>query len=88
MNTPRVRPKVYTVAQFAQAFAVSPRMVRTLIKSGELPALRIGRSYRIPRKVAVDYLARAFPPAFRPASRTRSRVLDEQTGLLFPLSVQ
>lgn len=83
MNAPRVRPKVYTVAQFAQAFAISPRLVRTLIKRGDLPALRIGRSYRIPRKVAAAYLARVLPP--RPRSRKpRAAAADEYTGYLFP----
>jgi excisionase family DNA binding protein len=85
MNTSRIRPKVYTVAEFAQAFAISPRLVRDLIHKGEIPALRIGRSYRIPRKVADVYLARALPPTLRPASKLRSRSEDDQTGFLFPI---
>jgi excisionase family DNA binding protein len=81
----KIRPKVYTVAEFAQAFAISPRLVRDLIHKGELSALRIGRSYRIPRKVADAYLARALPPAVRTAAKPRSRSEDDQTGFLFPV---
>ena len=85
MNTTRIRPKVYTVAEFAQAFAISPRLVRDLIHKGELPALRIGRSFRIPRKVADAYLARALPPADRSTGKSRVRSEDAQTGFLFPV---
>lgn len=85
MRSPRVRAKVYTVAQLAQAFAISPRLVRTLIKRGELPALRIGRSYRIPRKVVAEYLARALLSPPRSCSKPRVRAADEHTGYLFPL---
>ena len=85
MNTTKIRPKVYTVAEFAQVFAISPRLVRSLIHRGELPALRIGRSYRIPRKAADAYLARALPPVARSTRNLRARSLDEQTGFLFPI---
>ncbi len=80
----RIRPKVYTVAEFAQAFAISPRRVRALISKGEIPALRIGRSYRIPHKAAAEYLARALPPTVRTGTRPKISVLDDQTGYLFP----
>lgn len=82
----RIRPKVYTVAEVAQIFAISPRLVRNLIHRGDLPALRIGRSYRIPRQAATAYLARALPPTIKPVSKPRARFLDDQTGLLFPVS--
>jgi excisionase family DNA binding protein len=81
----KVRPKVYTVAEFARVFVVSPRFVRDLIRKGELPALRIGRSYRIPRKAAAAYLDRALPSVSRPTTKPRVRIQDEQTGFLFPL---
>jgi excisionase family DNA binding protein len=87
MNTTKIRPKVYTVAEVAQVLAISPRVVRDLIHRGELPALRIGRTYRIPRKAADAYLARALPPADRPAGKPRARALDEQTGFLFPVGM-
>jgi len=81
----RLRPKVYTVAEFACLFAVSPRLVRTLIRKGEIPALQLGRSYRIPRKVADAYLARAVPSTPRPPVKSRGRAQDGLTGFLFPI---
>lgn len=85
MQATKIRPKVYTVAEIAQMFVVSPRVVRDLIRKGELPALRIGRTYRIPRKAADAYLARAMPPAARAAAKSRIRLDDEQSGFLFPV---
>jgi excisionase family DNA binding protein len=81
----KIRPKVYTVAEVAYLFAISPRIVRDLIRKGELPALRIGRSYRIPRKAADAYLARALPSTSRAVSKSRTRFEDDQTGFLFPV---
>ena len=85
MKTNHPRPVVYTVAEFARLFAISPRLVRDLIHEGEVPALRIGRSYRIPRKAADAYLARAIPAPPRPSAKSRARERDELTGFLFPL---
>ena len=85
MTLNKIRPKVYTVAEIAQLFSISQRVVRDLIRKGELPALRIGRSYRIPRKAADAYLARALPPPSRPIAKTRTRSEDDQTGFLFPV---
>ncbi len=81
----RLRRKVDTVSEFARVFAISPRLVRDLIRKGEIPALRIGRFYRIPRKAAEDYLARALPPPSRSSARPRIREVDELTGFLFPV---
>ena len=85
MTLNKVRPKVYTVAEIAQLFSISRRVVRYLIRKGELPALRIGRSYRIPRKAADAYLARALPASSRPTTKARIRVEDDQIGFLFPV---
>jgi excisionase family DNA binding protein len=85
MKTHLPHPIVYTVAEFACLFAISPRLVRNLIRKGEIPALRIGRSYRIPRKAADAYLARAIPTPPRPPTKPRIRERDELTGFLFPL---
>jgi excisionase family DNA binding protein len=85
MDSMKLRPKVYTVAEFAQLFAISPRVVRDLIHKGEIPALRIGRSYRIPRKAADAYLARALPSPPRSPIKARLRLEDDQTGFLFPV---
>jgi excisionase family DNA binding protein len=85
MKTNFPRPLVYTVAEFATLFVISPRLVRDLIRKGEIPALRIGRSYRIPRKAADAYLARALPPTSPPAAKSRIREQDKLTGFLFPI---
>lgn len=86
MNSFKMRPKVYTVTEFALLFAISPRVVRNLIRKGEIPALRIGRSYRIPRKAADAYLARALPSVSRRIPKSRARREDDQTGFLFPVN--
>ena len=83
----KIRPKVYTVTEFACLFAISPRLVRDLIRKGDIPALKIGRSSRIPRKAAGDYLARALPPTPRSASKPRVREVDKLTGFLFPVGM-
>jgi excisionase family DNA binding protein len=85
MDLNKIRPRVYTVAEIAQLFSVSQRVVRTLIRKGELPALRIGRSYRIPRKAADAYLASALPLPSRLLPKPRPRFEDDQTGFLFPV---
>jgi len=87
MSKSRIRPKVYTVAEFACLFAISPRLVRDLIRKGEIPAFRIGRFYRIPRKAAALYLTRALPPIPRSGSKPRARYVDEQMGFLFPIGM-
>ncbi|QQS01437.1 MAG: helix-turn-helix domain-containing protein [Austwickia sp.] len=49
-----------TVAEVAHRMRVSKMTVYRLIHSGELPALRVGRSFRVPGKAATDYLASAY----------------------------
>lgn len=85
MQATKIRPQVYTVAEIAQLLAVSPRVVRDLIRKGDLPALRIGRAYRIPRKAAAAYLARVMPATPRAAVKSRLRLDDAQSGFLFPV---
>jgi len=87
MSITKIRPKVYTVTEVAQLLAISPRLVRNLIHRGELPALRIGRSYRIPRKAADYFLAQAPPSTSRPTRKPRVYIPDEQTGFLFPVGM-
>jgi excisionase family DNA binding protein len=47
--------KVYTVGEVAVIFRVPPETVRRLIRRGDLPAVRLGRTYRIPRSVIDRY---------------------------------
>jgi len=47
----------YTVAEVAQMTRVSGMTIYRLIKAGELRALRVGHSYRVPAQALDDYLA-------------------------------
>ncbi len=58
-------PEVYTVEEFAKLFKLSPEAVRTLIRKGEVPAIRIGNQYRIPQDVVDRYFAQTLPPEAR-----------------------
>ncbi|TCK22361.1 helix-turn-helix domain-containing protein [Pseudonocardia endophytica] len=45
-----------TVSEVADTMRVSPMTVYRLVKSGELAAVRVGRSVRIPARAVEDYL--------------------------------
>lgn len=47
--------KVYTVNEVATIFRITPSVVRRLIKQGDLPAVRLGRIYRVPKAVVDQY---------------------------------
>ena len=49
-----------TVAEVAQLMRVSRMTVYRLVHSGELPAVRVGRSFRVPERTVHDYLRDAF----------------------------
>lgn len=49
-----------TVAEVASIMRVSKMTVYRLVHSGELPAVRVGRSFRVPEKAVHDYLEGAF----------------------------
>lgn len=65
MTKPGVYPVVYTVEEFARFFKLSAEAVRNLIRRGEIPAIRIGKQYRISEAVVDLYFARALPPEER-----------------------
>ena len=48
--------KFLTVAEVAQVMRVSKMTVYRLVHSGEMPAVRFGRSYRVPEKAVDQYL--------------------------------
>ncbi|AKT51188.1 helix-turn-helix domain-containing protein [Arsenicicoccus sp. oral taxon 190] len=52
--------KFCTVAEVAARMRVSKMTVYRLVHGGELPAVRVGRSFRVPEHVVDEYLARAF----------------------------
>lgn len=45
-----------TVAEVADVMRVSKMTVYRLVHAGELPAVRFGRSYRVPEKAVENYL--------------------------------
>jgi excisionase family DNA binding protein len=49
-----------TVAEVASLMRVSKMTVYRLIHSGDLPAVRVGRSFRVPESAVHDYLKTAF----------------------------
>jgi len=46
-----------TVAEVASVMRVSKMTVYRLVHSGEMPAVRVGRSFRVPEKAVTEYLA-------------------------------
>lgn len=49
-----------TVAEVAATMRVSKMTVYRLVHGGELPAARVGRSFRVPRHAVEDYLRSAY----------------------------
>lgn len=57
-------PQLLTVAEVADLFRVSSMTVYRLIRNGELPAVRVGRSYRVSEEDLQSYLeAQVVDPA-------------------------
>ncbi|MEY9859000.1 excisionase family DNA binding protein [Catenulispora sp. EB89] len=52
--------KFLTVAEVAQVMRVSKMTVYRLVHSGELPAVRVGRSFRVPEQAVQEYLRDAY----------------------------
>jgi excisionase family DNA binding protein len=50
-----------TVAEVARTMHVSKMTVYRLVHRGELPAVRVGRSFRVPRRAVEDFLSNAYP---------------------------
>ena len=49
-----------TVAEVAKIMRVSKLTVYRMVHSGELPAVRVGRSFRVPESAVEDYLRDSF----------------------------
>ncbi|MGE0817100.1 MAG: helix-turn-helix domain-containing protein [Candidatus Nanopelagicales bacterium] len=49
-----------TVAEVATVMRVSKMTVYRLVHNGELPAVRVGRSFRVPEQAVHDYLRDSF----------------------------
>ncbi|MHB1738457.1 MAG: helix-turn-helix domain-containing protein [Actinomycetes bacterium] len=52
-----------TVAEVAAIMRVSKMTVYRLVHTGELPAVRVGRSYRVQEQAVHDYLRESFVEA-------------------------
>jgi excisionase family DNA binding protein len=66
MVTPITYEPVYRIDQVARIFKLTPRAVRTLIRNGDLPAIRLGRYYRIPKSAIDDLFASAVKTDWSP----------------------
>ena len=51
---------ILTVAEVATVMRVSKMTVYRLVHGGELPAIRVGRSFRVPEQAVHDYLRDSF----------------------------
>lgn len=49
-----------TVAEVASVMRVSKMTVYRLVHNGELPAVRVGRSFRVPEQAVNEYLRHSF----------------------------
>ncbi|MEZ5117946.1 MAG: helix-turn-helix domain-containing protein [Candidatus Nanopelagicales bacterium] len=49
-----------TVAEVASLMRVSKMTVYRLVHNGDLPAVRVGRSFRVPEQAVHDYLRESF----------------------------
>src|SRR5205807_2156812 len=57
------RPRFLTVAEVASMLRVSTMTVYRLIKAGQLPAARVGKSYRVREEDVDSYLASSYTQA-------------------------
>ena len=57
---PLAEVKFLTVAEVAAAMRVSKMTVYRLVHSGHLPAIRVGRSFRVPEQAVHDYLRESY----------------------------
>ncbi|MBU6245503.1 MAG: helix-turn-helix domain-containing protein [Actinomycetales bacterium] len=64
MSTTPDRPfaevRFLTVAEVASVMRVSKMTVYRLVHQGDLPAVRVGRSFRVPEQAVNDYLRDSF----------------------------
>ncbi|HST65499.1 MAG TPA: helix-turn-helix domain-containing protein [Mycobacteriales bacterium] len=59
-DAPLSQVRFLTVAEVAALMRVSKMTVYRLVHSGELAAVQVGRSYRVPEKAVHDYLRDAY----------------------------
>ncbi|MCP9957904.1 MULTISPECIES: helix-turn-helix domain-containing protein [Streptomyces] len=59
-ETPLNEVRFLTVAEVASVMRVSKMTVYRLVHSGHLPAIRVGRSFRVPEQAVHAYLRDSF----------------------------
>ncbi len=57
---PLAEVKLLTVAEVAAILRLSKMTVYRMVNSGALPALKVGRSVRVPASAVDEYLRRSF----------------------------
>jgi excisionase family DNA binding protein len=57
---PLAEVRFLTVAEVAAIMRVSKMTVYRLVHGGDLPAIRVGRSFRVPEQAVHDYLRGSF----------------------------
>jgi excisionase family DNA binding protein len=60
---PLAEVRFLTVAEVAAAMRVSKMTVYRLVHAGDMPAIRVGRSFRVPEQAVSDYLRDSFVEA-------------------------
>jgi excisionase family DNA binding protein len=60
---PLTEVRFLTVAEVAAVMRVSKMTVYRLVHAAELPAVRVGRSFRVPEQAVHDYLNDAYVEA-------------------------
>lgn len=56
-GSPNTAPTFLTVAEVAAMMRVSKMTVYRMVHSGELPAMRVGRSFRVPERAVEEFLS-------------------------------
>jgi excisionase family DNA binding protein len=60
MSSELAEVRFLTVAEVATIMRVSKMTVYRLVHAGELPAVRVGRSFRVPEEAVHDYLRQSY----------------------------
>ena len=60
---PLAEVRFLTVAEVADGMRVSKMTVYRLVHGGDMPAVRVGRSFRVPEQAVSDYLRDSFVEA-------------------------
>lgn len=65
------KDRLWTVAEVAEHMRVSNMTVYRLVKAGELPAIRVGKNYRIRGQELADYIDASFRQVAQEAQQNK-----------------